>query len=203
MDTREDHLSTFAMDVDTASYTKMRDYIRNGQLPPTDLVRVEEFLNYFDMEYPDPESGAFSINLEGAPSPFGGEGTYMVKVGIQGKHLAGWQRKDALLTFVIDVSGSMSEDNKMEMVKHGLTTLVDQLGPNDRIAIVAYTDRAWTVIEPTSVENRNYILSAITGLYPMNSTNTEAGLSREKLFAAKMFAREGVAGLTIETYNWY
>ena len=83
MDTREDHLSTFAMDVDTASYTKMRDYIRNGQLPPIDLVRVEEYLNYFNYEYPDPESGAFSINIEGAPSPFGGEGTYLVKVGIQ------------------------------------------------------------------------------------------------------------------------
>ncbi len=176
MDTREDHLSTFAMDVDTASYTKMRDYIRNGQLPPTDLVRVEEFVNFFDMEYPDPESGAFSINLEGAPSPFGGEGTYLVKVGIQGKHIAGWQRKDALLTFVIDVSGSMSEDNKIDMVKHGLTTLVDQLQANDRVAIVAFTDRAWTVIEPTSVENRNRILDAINGLYPMNSTNTEAGL---------------------------
>ena len=196
MDTREDHLSTFAMDVDTASYTKMRDYIRNGQLPPTDLVRVEEYLNYFNYEYPDPDSGAFSINIEGAPSPFGGEGTYMVKVGIQGKHLAGWQRKDALLTFVIDVSGSMSEDNKMEMVKHGLTTLVDQLGPNDRIAIVAYTDRAWTVIEPTSVENRNYILSAITGLYPMNSTNTEAGLSLGYDLASRYY-RDGAINRVI------
>lgn len=176
MDTREDHLSTFAMDVDTASYTQMRDYLRNGQLPPIDLVRVEEFLNYFKWDYPDPTNGAFSINLEGAASPFGGEGTYLVKVGIQGRHLTDWQRKDALLTFVIDVSGSMSEDNKMDMVKHGLTTLVDQLGPNDRVAIVAYTDTAWTVIDPTSVENRNRILDAINGLYPMNSTNTEAGL---------------------------
>ena len=176
MDTREDHLSTFAMDVDTASYTKMRDYLRNGQLPPTDLVRVEEFLNYFKMEYPDPESGAFSINLESAPSPFGGEGTYLVKVGIQGKHIAGWQRKDALLTFVIDVSGSMREDNKIDMVKYGLTKLVDQLDPNDRVAIVAFTDTAWVVIDPTAAENRYRILDAINSLYPMNSTNTEAGL---------------------------
>jgi Ca-activated chloride channel homolog len=176
MDTREDHLSTFAMDVDTASYTKMRDYIRDGQLPPIDLVRVEEYLNYFKWDYPDPTNGAFSINLEGASSPFGGEGTYLVKVGIQGRHLTDWQRKDALLTFVIDVSGSMQEDNKMDMVKYGLTTLVDQLGPNDRVAIVAFTDTAWTVIDPTSVENRNRILEAINGLYPMNSTNTEAGL---------------------------
>jgi Ca-activated chloride channel family protein len=176
IDTREDHLSTFAMDVDTASYTQMRDYVRNGQLPPIDLVRVEEYINYFRWEYPDPDSGAFSINVEGGPSLFGGEGTYLVKVGIQGKHLASWQRKDALLTFVIDVSGSMQEDNKIEMVKVGLTKLVDRLSPNDRVAIVAFTDTAWVVIEPTSVENRRRILDAINGLYPMNSTNTEAGL---------------------------
>jgi Ca-activated chloride channel family protein len=88
MDTREDHLSTFAMDVDTASYTKMRDYVRNGQMPPADLVRIEEYLNYFKMDYPDPDQGAFGVNLEGAPSPFGGEGVWLVKVGIQGKHIA-------------------------------------------------------------------------------------------------------------------
>ena len=176
VDTREDHLSTFAMDVDTASYTKMRDYLNNNSLPPADLVRVEEFVNYFNMEYPDPASGAFSINLEGAPSPFNDEGTFLLKVGIQGRHIADWQRKDALLTFVIDVSGSMNEDNKMDMVKYGLVRLVDQLGPNDRVAIVAFTDTAWTVLEPTSVEARYRILDAINGLYPMNSTNTEAGL---------------------------
>jgi Ca-activated chloride channel family protein len=176
MDTREDHLSTFGMDVDTASYTQMRDYLRNSQLPPVDLVRVEEFINYFKQEYPDPTDGAFSINLEGARSPFSPEGTYLLKVGLQGRHLADWQRKDALLTFVMDVSGSMQEDDRINMVKHGLTTLVDQLGPNDRVAIVAFTDTAWVVLEPTSVENRNRILDAINSLYPMNSTNTEAGL---------------------------
>src|SRR3972149_5271935 len=139
MDTREDHLSTFAMDVDTASYTKMRDYINSGQLPPAELVRVEEFVNYFSMEYPDPTSGAFSINLEGGPSPFGGESTWLLRVGIQGRHIAGWERKDALLTYVIDVSGSMQEENRIDMVKAGLSRLVDRLGPNDRVALVAFS----------------------------------------------------------------
>ncbi|HEY4688000.1 MAG TPA: von Willebrand factor type A domain-containing protein [Anaerolineae bacterium] len=176
MDTREDHLSTFAMDVDTASYTKMRDYINAGQLPPPDLVRVEEFINYFNMEYPDPASGAFSVNLEGGPAPFGDEGTWLLRVGIQGRHIAGWERKDALLTFVIDVSGSMADENRIDMVKYGLTRLVDRLGPNDRVAIVAFSEDAWVVLEPTSVENRQRILDAINSLYPMNSTNTEAGL---------------------------
>ena len=176
VDAREDHLSTFAMDVDTASYTKVRDYLSSGQLPPADLVRVEEMINYFKMEYPDPASGAFSINLEGAPSPFAGEGMYLLRVGIQGRHIAGWERKDALLTFVVDVSGSMSDENRIGMVKYGLTRLVDRLGPNDRVAIVAFTDTAWVVLEPTSVEARGRILDAINGLYPMASTNTEAGL---------------------------
>jgi Ca-activated chloride channel family protein len=175
VDTRTDHLSTFAMDVDTASYTKMRDYITGGSLPPSDLVRVEEFINYFNMEYPDPTSGAFSLNLEGGPSPFS-EGTHLLRVGIQGRHIAGWERKDALLTFVIDVSGSMQDENRIDMVKYGLTRLVDRLGPNDRVAIVAYSDTAWVVLEPTSVENRWRILDAINSLYPTASTNTEAGL---------------------------
>jgi Ca-activated chloride channel family protein len=86
------------------------------------------------------------------------------------------QRKDVRLTFVIDVSGSMEEDNKMEMVKYGLTRLVDRLGPNDRISIVAFSDSAWIVLEPTAVESRYRILDAINSLYPTNSTNTEAGL---------------------------
>jgi hypothetical protein len=84
----------------------------------------------------------------------------------------------------------------MEMVKHGLTTLVDHLGPNDRVAIVAYTDRAWTVIDPTSVENRNYIISAINGLYPMNSTNTEAGLSLGYDLASRYY-RDGAINRVI------
>ncbi len=176
IDTREDHLSTFAMDVDTASYTKMRDYISSGQLPPPDLVRVEEFINYFNMEYPDPASGAFAIHLEGGPSPFGGEGTWLLRVGIQGRHIAGWERKDALLTFVIDVSGSMEQENRIGMVKYGLSRLVDRLGPNDRVAIVAFSETAWVVLEPTAIESRYRILDAINSLYPMQSTNTEAGL---------------------------
>jgi Ca-activated chloride channel family protein len=164
------------MDVDTASYTKMREYINDNRLPPTDLVRVEEFINYFNMEYPDPESGAFSINLEGGPSPFGEEGAYLLKVGIQGRHIPEWERKDAILTFVIDASGSMREGNKMGMVKYGLRRLVDRLGPNDLVGIVAFSDNAWVVLEPISVRHRKHILRAIESLHPMASTNTEAGL---------------------------
>ena len=196
VDAREDNLSTFAMDVDTASYTQLRDYLRNGQLPPADLIRVEECVNYFKQEYPDPSDGAFSINLEAARSPFSPEGTYLLKVGLQGKHVADWQRKDASLTFVIDVSGSMQEDNKIDMVKHGLTTLVDQLRPNDQVAIVAFSNDAWVVLEPTSVEDRYRIIDAINQLQPMNSTNTEAGL-RLGYDLAHRYYRDGVINRVI------
>jgi Ca-activated chloride channel homolog len=196
VDAREDNLSTFAMDVDTASYTKMRDFVRNGQLPPADLIRVEELVNYFKQEYPDPSEGAFSINLEAARSPFSPEGTHLLKVGLQGKHIPDYQRKDASLTFVIDVSGSMQEDNKIEMVKYGLTKLVDQLGPNDRVAIVAYSNDAWVVLEPTSVENRWRITDAINSLRPMQSTNTEAGLRLGYDLAYRTY-RDGVINRVI------
>lgn len=211
IDTREDHLSTFAMDVDTAAYTRMRDYIQNGQLPPADLVRLEEFINYFKMDYPDPQEGAFSINVEGGPSPFGGEGVRLLKIGIQGRHIAAWERKDALLTFVIDVSGSMEEENRIGMVKYGLSRLVGRLGPNDRVAIVAYSDTAWTVLEPTSVEARGRILDAINSLYPTNSTNTEAGLRlgydlayrnyRDGAINRVILASDGVANVGITDPN--
>jgi Ca-activated chloride channel family protein len=196
VDAREDNLSTFAMDVDTASYTKLRDYLRNGQLPPADLIRVEECVNYFKQEYPDPTEGAFSINLEAARSPFSPEGTYLLKVGLQGKHLAEWQRQDASLTIVMDVSGSMQEDNKIEMVKTGLTKLVDHMRPNDRVAIVAYSNDAWVVLEPTSVENRWRIMDAINSMYPMNSTNTEAGLRLGYELAHRNY-RDGVINRVI------
>ena len=196
VDAREDNLSTFAMDVDTASYTQLRDYLRNGQMPPADLIRVEECINYFQQEYPEPSDGAFSINLEAARSPFSPEGTYLLKVGLQGKHIADWQRKDASLTFVMDVSGSMADDNKINMVKYGLTKLVDQLGPNDRVAIVAFSDNAWVVLEPTSVESRDRIINAINGLYPMSSTNTEAGL-RLGYELAHRYYRDGVINRVI------
>lgn len=196
MDAREDNLSTFALDVDTASYTKLREYLRNGQLPPADLIRVEEVVNYFKQEYPEPSEGAFSINLEAARSPFSPEGTYLLRVGLQGKHIAEWQRKDASLTFVMDVSGSMADEDRIGMVKHGLTKLVDQLGPNDRVAIVAFSESAWVVLEPTSVENRYRILEAINSLRPMNSTNTEAGLRTGYELAHRNY-RDGVINRVI------
>ena len=119
IDTEDDNLSTFALDVDTGSYTVMRNYLEDGNLPPADSVRVEEYVNYFEQGYPNPPAHqAFGIYMDGAPSPFTETERYdMLRVGIQGYQVDEEERKDAALTFVIDVSGSMDMDNRLELVK--------------------------------------------------------------------------------------
>lgn len=185
IDTEDDHLSTFAMDVDTASYTIARRYVNEGYLPPKDAVRVEEFVNYFDQGYPRPEEGEgdFAIHLEGAPSPFGnlskGETRYyLLRVGIQGRHIHVEDRKDAALTFVVDVSGSMDRENRLGLVKRALRMLVDELRPTDKVGIVVYGSTAWDVLEPTSAAHADRILAAIDALQPGGSTFAEDGLRR-------------------------
>ncbi len=136
IDTRDDHLSTFGMDVDTASYSITRHYLRDGYLPPPEAVRVEEFVNAFDYNYPPPWGEAFAVHVEGAPSRFGEGGRLrlprdrkrlrfprddeqlqLLRIGIQGRVVPDENRKDAMLTFVIDVSGSMAIENRLELVK--------------------------------------------------------------------------------------
>jgi Ca-activated chloride channel family protein len=176
VDTREDHLSTFAIDVDTASYSVARNYINSGSLPPADAVRVEEFVNYFDQGYAAPEDVAFALYADGAPSPFHPDGTILLRFGVQGYQVPEFARKPATLTFLIDVSGSMDTDGRLELVKQSLTLLVDRLRSDDVVSIVVYTDSTWVALNPTAGDNRSAILNAINGLYPMNSTNAEAGI---------------------------
>lgn len=186
LDTEDDHLSTFAMDVDTASYTVARRYINDGNLPDPDSVRVEEFVNYFKMGYAPPAEGAFAIHLDAAPSPFGGPNYSLLRVGLQGQVIAAEDRKDASLVFVIDISGSMDQENRLELVKHTLRMLVDELRPTDQVAIVVYGDQAQTVLNPTGGEEKNTILRAIERLRPDGSTNAEEGLLLGYQVAASM-----------------
>ena len=176
VDTYEDHLSTFAIDVDTASYSVARQYINSGLLPPPEAVRPEEFINYFDQGYPTPPDVAFGIYADGAPSPFTHDGTYLLRIGIQGYQIPAWERKPTALTFVIDVSGSMQQGGRLELVKQSLQLLVDQLRPQDTVAIIAYSTEARVVLYPTSGTDRDTILRAVYSLRPENSTNAEAGL---------------------------
>ena len=189
IDTEDDHLSTFAMDVDTASYSIARRYVNEGHLPPKDAVRVEEFVNYFDLAYPGPRErdGAFAVHLEGAPSPFGGENYHLVQVGIQGRRIHVEDRKDAVLIFVIDVSGSMSRENRLELVKRSLLYLVDQLFPTDKVGIVAYGSRAYTLLRPTYASDKTRILDAIDTLNAGGSTYAEAGLREGYRMAHRAF----------------
>lgn len=178
IDTEDDHFSTFAMDVDTGSYSVMRRFLADGHLPHPDSVRVEEFVNYFDQDYSAPDSGAFAIHVEGAPSVFGNERHLLMKVGLQGKEITSEDRKDASLVFVIDVSGSMAREDRLELVKKSLRLLVDELRPTDDIAIVVYGSQGRVIMNPTSGErdNREYIMQVIDSLQPEGATNAAEGL---------------------------
>ncbi|MBN1640394.1 MAG: VWA domain-containing protein [Anaerolineae bacterium] len=199
IDVEDDPLSTFAMDVDTASYTIARRYIKEGHLPPQDAVRVEEFVNYFDPTYRGPEEGtrAFAIHVEGAPAPFGEtEAYHLIRIGIQGRRIHDEDRKDATLTFVVDVSGSMERENRLELVKRALRLLVDELRPSDSVGIVAYGDTARVILQPTYASERGEVLRAIDRLRTGGSTYAEAGLREGYRMANRSF-REGTINRVI------
>ncbi len=162
IDTEDDRLSTFAMDVDTGSYTVARRYVQDGILPPKDAIRVEEFVNYFDYNYPLPDEGqTFAIHLEGSPSPFGQTDRYeIVRIGIRAYAISAGARQDVALTFVIDVSGSMDREDRLTLVKRALTLLVEELRPTDSVAIVVCSGDAG-VLPPTRGGDGDRILSAI------------------------------------------
>jgi Ca-activated chloride channel family protein len=174
--TTDDHLSTFALDVDTGSYTVARNAIRNGQLPPADTVRVEEFVNYFRYGYPEPSDGAFAIQLDAAPSPFDQRGAQIVRVGLQGMTIDASQRSDAALTFVVDASGSMDRPNRLPLVQESLRLLAEQLRPSDQVAIVVFGSSSYVALEPTPGGERDAIERAIDGLRIDGSTNLEEGM---------------------------
>ena len=177
IDTEDDAFSTFGMDVDTASYTVMRRFLRDGLLPPPEAIRVEEFVNAFDYNYTPPTNEAFAVYLEGAPSQFGeGKRLQLLRIGIQGRVIPDTDRKNAILTFVIDVSGSMDMENRLELVKQALTLLIEQLRPEDKVGIVVYGSNARVVLPHTSIVNQEHILTAIRSLATEGATNAEAGL---------------------------
>lgn len=176
VETRADNLSTFALDVDTASYAVARRYVTEGALPPPDAVRVEEFVNYFEQDYALPSNTAFGIYADSAPSPFHFDGTHILRVGIKGYDVPADQRPATALTFVIDVSGSMAQENRLGLVKRSLQMLVQQMRPEDTMAIVIYGTEAGVLVPPTSGAEKDQILSALYSLEPSGSTNAEAGL---------------------------
>ena len=205
-DPREDHESTFAMDVDTASYDIAERYLLDGYLPDPASVRIEEYVNRFDLGYPVPVGQTFGVYVDGGPTPYTGSPLHrLIRIGIQARDVHELDRPPAALTFVIDVSGSMAQEGRLEIVKGSLELLVDELRPRDRVAIVVYGDDARVVLGPTPADERGRILDAIRSLHPEGSTNAEAGirlgyrLAREALAEGAInrvvLASDGVANV--------
>lgn len=176
--TNNEKFSTFSVDTDTASYTLMRDSIlRAGSLPGKESVRIEEYVNYFDYNYPKPQDAKFLINTELAPSPFDKTNTkHIFRIGIQGQEISTKNRKDSILTFLIDTSGSMADNNKLNLVKNSLKIMLKQLKPTDKVAIVEYNFSAKTILKHTLVRDESKIVEAIDSLKAISSTDIEKGL---------------------------
>jgi Ca-activated chloride channel family protein len=175
VDAAVDRLSTFGLDVDTGSYTVARRYLAEGNLPDPRSVRVEEYVNFFDYGDAPPRQGDFAIRAEGAPSPFTEGGSHrLLRFNIRGREVNAANRRPVVLTFVVDVSGSMDQGNRLGLVKESLALLLDQLKPTDRVGLVIYGDDARVLQEPTN--DKKAVRRAIESLRPEGSTNAEAGL---------------------------
>lgn len=191
--TADDRLSTFALDVDTASYDIARRYINDGFLPPKHTVRMEEFVNNFDYNYPagQDDSEAFTVQAEAGESPFG-EGTVLLKVGVRGKVVGRDQAKPANLVFVVDTSGSMDRDDRLPLVRQSLAMVLDQLSPRDRVSVVSYGTEARLLVEAVPANEKTRILDALESLQTGGATNLLAGVELGYEVAQRQFITNGV-----------
>ncbi len=193
-------VSTFSIDVDTASYSNVRRWLQAGNLPPTDAVRVEEFINYFDYEYAMPESPAtpFLVHTEVGPAPWNSD-TYLVQIGVKGYGVEWFDAPPANLVFLIDVSGSMGSPDKLPLVKKSLQLLTRQLRPKDKVAIVVYAGAAGLVLPSTSGARKGTIMTAIGSLEARGSTNGGEGIRLAYQLAADSFVTGGINRVIIAT----
>ncbi|MDD3877155.1 MAG: von Willebrand factor type A domain-containing protein [Bacteroidales bacterium] len=184
-------LSTFSVDVDRASYSNVRRFLSNNQKPPVDAVRIEEFINYFDYDYPQPNDGhPFSVTIESDVCPWN-ETHGLVLIGLKGENINENEIPANNLVFLIDVSGSMGETNKLPLVKQSLKFLVEQLRPQDKVAIVVYAGAAGLVLESTQGSNKNRITAAIDNLESGGSTAGGAGIRLAYKVAKENFIPSG------------
>jgi Ca-activated chloride channel family protein len=192
----EDRLSTFAIDVDTASYTLARRKVLEGTLPPREAVRVEEFLNYFRYTYPEPQGEPFAVALDAAPSPFT-PGRHLLRVGVQGKRLSAAERKPAHLTFLVDVSGSMQSPDRLPLAKRALRMLVDNLRDGDSVSLVTYAGGVKLALPPTGMEEKARIHAAIEDLTAGGSTAMASGIELAYQQAMKTLKGDSVSRVII------
>jgi Ca-activated chloride channel family protein len=184
-------LSTFSIDVDAASYSNVRRYLNQGSLPPAGAVRIEEMINYFSYDYPQPASGQpFSINTEITEAPWNKQ-HQLVLIGLQGKKIPTDDLPASNLVFLIDVSGSMQSELKLPLVKASMKMLVDQLREQDMVSIVVYAGAAGLVLEPTSGDEKTKIKEAIDKLEAGGSTAGGAGIKLAYKTARENFSKNG------------
>ncbi|MEC9249746.1 MAG: VWA domain-containing protein [Pseudomonadota bacterium] len=191
--TAETPVSTFSIDVDTASYAVVRNHLHDCELPPSDAVRIEEMVNYFDYEYALPEAAdaPFSTSVQVMPTPWN-ENTQLLHIGVQGYDLIPTERPRANLVFLIDVSGSMNAPDKLPLALQAMHMLVDELDEDDTVSIVVYAGAAGAVLEPTQARHAPQIHEALDSLRAGGSTAGGAGLSLAYSLAEENFDPEAV-----------
>jgi Ca-activated chloride channel homolog len=198
--TSEHPVSTFSVDVDTGSYANVRRFLNEGRLPPHDAVRVEELINYFPYAYtrPTDDTRAFAVHTEMAPTPWNA-GTRLLRVGIKGREIAREALPPANLVFLIDVSGSMDQPNKLPLLKEAFAMLTEELRPQDKVSIVVYAGASGLVLEPTPGSAKQKIAKAIQRLSPGGSTHGAAGIELAYQVAQKGFVPGGINRVLLAT----
>lgn len=191
LETTVNPLSTFSIDVDGASYSNTRRYIQGGQLPPAGAVRIEELINYFHYDYPQPKGkDPFSINTEIADCPWNKENK-LVMIGLQGKKIPVDNLPPSNIVFLIDVSGSMQYENKLPLVKSSIKLLIEQLREEDQVSMVVYAGNAGLVLPSTSGSNKQKIRNAVNQLEAGGSTAGGAGIKLAYKIAKENFIKNG------------
>lgn len=184
-------LSTFSIDVDTASYTNVRRYLESSQVPPADAVRLEELINYFPYEDAPPTDGRpFAVHTQVASCPWAAD-RQLVRIGLKGQEVEAAERQPANLVFLIDVSGSMRTENKLPLVKRSLHRLLEELGDSDRVSIVTYANGAQVLLPSTSAKKQHQISQAIDSMHAGGSTNGSQGLQMAYNVARDAFVQHG------------
>lgn len=188
--TANDPLSTFSIDVDTASYSNIRRWLNKGQLPPVGAVRIEEMINYFNYDYTVPESNPIHIETEVGPCLWQPENK-LVRIGLKAKDLDRAKLPPSNLVFLIDVSGSMNQKNKLPLLKQAMRLLTDQLTDNDRVSIVVYAGSDRVVLQPTGGDRKDVIKRAISSLNSGGSTHASSGILAAYKLARQSFIPAG------------
>lgn len=188
--TRNDPLSTFSIDVDTASYANMRRWLTGGNLPPVGAVRIEELVNYFNYNYPEPQNSPIGITTELGPCPWQ-QDNKLVRIGLRAKSLDPSNIPPSNLVFLIDVSGSMEQPNKLPLLQQSMLLLADQLKKDDRVAIVVYAGADHVVLHPTAGDQKETIRAAITRLAAGGSTHASSGIVTAYKLARRGFIKNG------------